>query len=42
MIDKKNEPKDSESQWLNLGKLTTSMIVLGRLVFEIVKLFIER
>lgn len=42
MIDKKKEPKHSESAWLNLGKLITSMIVLGRLVLEVVKLFIER
>lgn len=42
MIDNKKEPKHPESAWLNLAKLTTSFIVLGRLVLEVVKLFIER
>lgn len=40
MLDKKKEPKHSDSAWLNLGKLITSMVILARLVLEVVKLFI--
>lgn len=42
MKSKKKEPKDSVGLWLYLGKLTTSGIIFGRLILEIVKLYIER
>jgi len=42
MINKKNEPKDSESLWLKFMKVTPSIAILGRLLLDFVKLFIER
>ncbi|MBG6186491.1 MULTISPECIES: hypothetical protein [Flavobacterium] len=39
---KKKEPTDSESLWLKFWKLTPSIVGFGRLIFDVVKLFIER
>ena len=38
----KKEPKDSGNPWLKFWKLTPSIIGLGHLLVDIVKLFIER
>ncbi|EOG6904013.1 hypothetical protein ACLH3R_000603 [Flavobacterium psychrophilum] len=38
----KKEPSDSESLWLKIRKLTPSILCFGRLVFDVVKLIIER
>jgi len=42
MILNKKEPTDPESLWLKFWKVTPSIVGLGHLVVDVVKLFIER
>jgi hypothetical protein len=42
MIYIKNEPKDPESPWLKFRIVAMSLVSFGRLLYDIVKLLIER